>query len=219
VLNGVDNCPDVSNANQANRNAEERSVAVLGPPALIGDETNATASALGDACNPDVDMDGLDDDVESALGTDPDTRDTDGDHQTDGAEVLCGSDPLVPSSFVSGLDSDGDGLPDACEAIAGTNASVIDTDGDRIPDGFEFLRTQTSPLASDTDGDGCSDIIELVSVDTNRIVTAADLGLVAQAFGLSNAPNYHWNYDPNRDGNINALDLFMVASNMLSCPS
>lgn len=220
VADVEDNCPDVSNADQANRNAETLTVEILGPPALAADGTNPVAAALGDACNPDVDNDGLNADQEAFYGTNPELRDTDGDRHLDGAEVICGSNPLSALSMVTGLDSDGDGLPDACELIVGTNPSVIDTDGDGIPDGFELLRIGTDPLSQDTDGDGCSDRIELASVDGNRTVTAADLGVLALAFGPSTEPNYHWNYDVNRDGSINSLDLLFVASNLnASCPA
>lgn len=46
----------------------------------------------------DSDGDGLSDDEERALGTDPFNPDTDGDGISDGDEVDCGSDPLDPTS-------------------------------------------------------------------------------------------------------------------------
>lgn len=46
----------------------------------------------------DSDGDGLSDEEEADLGTDPNNPDTDGDGVTDGAEVDCGSDPLDPDS-------------------------------------------------------------------------------------------------------------------------
>ena len=46
----------------------------------------------------DSDDDGLSDDEEADLGTDPNNPDTDGDGINDGDEVNCGSDPLDPDS-------------------------------------------------------------------------------------------------------------------------
>jgi hypothetical protein len=40
--------------------------------------------------------------------------------------------------FVGGIDSDGDGLTDAQEALFGTNPFDLDSDGDGISDGLEF---------------------------------------------------------------------------------
>ena len=48
---------------------------------------------------PDRDQDGLDDEMEEWLGTDPDDPDTDGDGWDDLAETLAGSDPCDPTDF------------------------------------------------------------------------------------------------------------------------
>jgi len=59
---------------------------------------------LGDLCDPDqgggadLDGDGLTEDEELAIGTDPNNPDTDGDGASDGVEVQVGSDPLDPAS-------------------------------------------------------------------------------------------------------------------------
>jgi len=59
--------------------------------------------------SPDVDADGLDDERERGLGTDPEHWDTDGDDLSDGDEVIIWkTDPLNP-------DTDGDGFKDGEE--------------------------------------------------------------------------------------------------------
>lgn len=72
----------------------------------------------------DSDGDGLSDEAEIALGTDPYNPDTDGDSMPDGWEVSNDLDPLVKDAF---SDSDGDGFSNYREYLAGTNPQS-DTD-------------------------------------------------------------------------------------------
>ena len=71
-----DNCPSVSNSAQTNNDGDE----------------------AGDACDLDDDNDGLTDDQELSLGTNPLLKDTDGDGWSDSEEVEEGTDPLAPTS-------------------------------------------------------------------------------------------------------------------------
>ncbi len=67
----------------------------------------------------DSDDDGLTDDDEIRLGTDPDDPDSDDDGLTDGEEVELGTNPLDP-------DTDGDGVSDGDEVFLGTDPLVPD---------------------------------------------------------------------------------------------
>lgn len=214
VADASDNCPDVANADQKNSNAE---VLPLPSPIAFSDATNPLASPLGDACNPDVDADGLTIAQESAHGTDPAKSDTDGDRRLDGAEVACGSDPLDPASTPSGTDTDGDGLPDACELAIGTDPNNPDTDGDGMTDGNEFLRVGTNPLVRDTDADGCNDAVEVAAVNGDRTVNSTDLLIVASHFGPAGGASYVGDFDVNRNGMINSVDLLFVAEQFGPC--
>lgn len=78
----------------------------------------------------DTDGDGLSDEEEGELGTDPNDPDTDGDGVNDYDEVLWGINPLNP-------DTDGDGLNDTEGSEYGTEPSLFDTDGDGFGDGEE----------------------------------------------------------------------------------
>lgn len=112
--------------------------AVRTVPALFGVE--------GTSGDVDSDGDGLYDNDEARLGTDPFNPDTDGDGLSDGDEVFkYNTDPLNP-------DSDFDGLSDGAEVlIYGTNPLNPDTDGGGVSDGHEVLEDGTNPLDPNDD--------------------------------------------------------------------
>jgi hypothetical protein len=142
----------------------------------------------------DTDGDGLDDEREATLNTDPFTPDTDGDGLTDGEEVNYGIPPLNPLK----PDTDGDGLSDGDEVnIHKTDPLKTDTDGDGINDGDE-VGAGTDPLKEeaevaeanatetnvsespppeevDTDGDGLTDAQEeVLGTNPNHVDTDGD---------------------------------------------
>lgn len=123
----------------------------------------------------DSDGDGVPDDVERLIGTDPAHPDTNGNGVPDGLE-----------------DPDGDGLGTAFEIVIGLDPRQRDSDGDGIGDGEEDLdrdgltnRLELSlgsdPAAADTDGDGWPDEAE-VTVHSNPLdpLSRPVLGALAQ---------------------------------------
>jgi len=122
-----------------------------------------------DACNPnneartcDQEPDGLKNYEEENLGTDPKVADTDGDGLYDGEEVNNiddthtslrperTSDPLDPCDpdvTIGVCDQDEDGLTNAEEAEAETNATNPDTDGDGVLDGVDGTDGATALLS------------------------------------------------------------------------
>jgi outer membrane protein OmpA-like peptidoglycan-associated protein len=95
----------------------------------------------------DSDGDGLADDHERRIGTDPYDPDTDKDDLTDGQEVLTyKTDPLNP-----------------------------DTDFDLLKDGAEVLTHKTDPLNRDTDAGGVYDGHEVLEDNTNPLYGPDDL--------------------------------------------
>ncbi|MFT6270771.1 MAG: hypothetical protein ACJAVV_003610, partial [Alphaproteobacteria bacterium] len=104
--------------------------------ALVEDSGGATIIAVAsiqvvDSLGSlDDDNDGLTNDEEGALGTDPSDADSDDDGVIDGDEVyVYGSDPLD-------IDTDSDGLPDGYEVAQGYNPTIndsaVDSDGDGV---------------------------------------------------------------------------------------
>jgi hypothetical protein len=114
----------------------------------------ATAPAGGVQCGTvgDSDGDGLDDDVEQVIGTDPNDPDTDGDGTNDGDEDFDG-DGLTNVEEVTGSENDGYGNEP-------TDLTDADSDDDGLTDGQEVDLTGTDPNNPDTDGDGTSDADE-----------------------------------------------------------
>ena len=94
----------------------------------------------------DSDGDGLSDEYELSIGTDPYNPDTDGDGLTDGEEVLkYKTDPLNP-------DSDFDGLKDGEEVLKyKTDPLDPDTDKGGVSDGHEVIVDKTNPLDGNDD--------------------------------------------------------------------
>ena len=115
--------------------------------------------------SPDTDGDGLTDEEEEDLGTDPNDPDTDGDGLEDGEEVnTTETDPNDP-------DSDDDGLTDGEEVdTTGTDPNDPDTDDGGVNDGDE-VDAGTDPLEGtddDSDGDGLTnDEEEELGTDPN----------------------------------------------------
>lgn len=105
--------------------------------------------------SPDSDGDGLSDNREAELGTDPANPDTDDDGLSDGDEVtVYMTNPLE-------LDTDADNFYDGGEVTRGTDPNNPDTDGDGLLDGDEEYILDTDPRLYDTDGDGVNDLDEI----------------------------------------------------------
>ncbi len=123
----------------------------------------------------DLDGDGLTNEREEELGTDPLLADTDGDGVNDGTEVADGTDPLDAGSYA---DADGDLVPDEVEIVAGTDPndsdSFLDSDQGGTPDHVETVLYPAFGIPAtdemdarddrrDFDGDGLSDKLEIAS--------------------------------------------------------
>jgi parallel beta-helix repeat protein len=134
-----------------------------------------TATAISD-----YDLDGLLDKDEFIYGTDPKTKDSDGDGVFDGLEVDAAMNPLLAGDYM--IDSDNDGYSNLREVIFGTDpyspasTPLLLVDGDPSPSG---------------DGD----------------VDGKDLTGVVAEFGMLNCPDCR--YDIDADGDVDLADLFL----------
>ena len=82
-------------------------------------------TALNPSSAQDSDGDGLPDDVETVLGTDPNRADTDGDGVSDGAEIAAGTDPLVASTIPLGVVGTVPSLSELLQIAAGESVALV----------------------------------------------------------------------------------------------
>jgi hypothetical protein len=85
--------------------------------------------------------------------------DSDADGIPDDVEIALGLNPNDPTDALADFDTDG--LSNLAETQAGTDIRNPDTDGDRLSDGQEVNQYRTNPLLRDTDGDGVGDGLEI----------------------------------------------------------
>lgn len=226
----ADNCPNDFNPLQENKDGNVTDLSSYGK--AFNDVTAPNSDVLGDACDTDVDNDGLTNAEEQSLApgsarcprasgpTDPKSWDTDGDGVYDGAECALGTDPRSslskPPRFPAN-DTDHDGLPDAFEIAIGTDPARPDTDGDKLIDGVEVMFYGTDPLNPNTDGDICSDGKEAASLNDDTKVNTTDMLIVSQSFSTLGSSTYVRDFDINRDGAINATDMLIQAKVFGAC--
>ncbi len=185
ILNGVDNCKEVPNANQTDTDGDQ-----------VGNEcdncidvananqADADGDTVGDVCDQDVDSDGVQDWEDNCPDiANGDQADTDGDAIGD----LCDNCPEVPSYVSPGVqftegscpeishkyDYDADGIEDGndnCPWIAnGPNGgpnNQLDKDGDDIGDICDNCPDDYNAHQQDTDGDGIGDYCDTPDWDT-----------------------------------------------------
>ena len=119
--------------------------------------TARTMAQIYDIPCEDADQDCLPDEVETALGLNPNSGDSDGNGVSDGME-----------------DADGDSLPNRLEIWLGSIPQSADSDGDGIGDGMEVLQYRSMPDLADSDGDGVLDGVQ--DQDNDGILDVAEDG-------------------------------------------
>lgn len=134
----------------------------------------------------DSDSDGLENDCECELGTEPGDSDTDADGLPDGFEdrnlnCMTDQDETQPTA----PDTDSDGLDDGTEYRDELDPLKRDTDEDGLPDGIEAASC-TDPKLADTDDDGLSDGAEDPNGDGVIGTCPADAYSDSCAMGESN---------------------------------
>jgi hypothetical protein len=141
IVDSVDNCPLVANA----------------------DQTDTDEDGVGDACSTDVDNDGVDNDVDNCpLIANASQDDTDGDTVGD----ACDAFPIDPAETI---DTDGDGVGDNSDEFPTDPNETTDTDGDGVGDNGDAFPSDPNETA-DSDGDGVGDNGDAFPFDPSETV-------------------------------------------------
>ncbi len=152
-----------------------------------------------DPADEDSDDDGCLDgaEVEGIPATDPNNFDTDDGGIGDCQELADGTDPTSIWDDIGG-DGDHDGLTNEREPEVGANPRIPDTDGDGCLDGEEMaLERPTRPDIRDSDSGGRSDCEERAD-GTDPWNRFDDTGFDADFDGLDNDVEIEWGSDPSR---------------------
>jgi hypothetical protein len=158
----------------------------------------------------DRDGDGLSDDSEASLGTDPDDPDTDGDGLTESEEVNHTFSAIFPYAQTNPLDADtdDDGLADGDEPgqaefdppNVGPDPRTPDTDGDGVHDGTELGVTEPVPAGTNENGfafDGTD--VSLFVPDADPTTTTAPIRTDTDGDGAPDGTE-----DANHNGRVDA---------------
>jgi hypothetical protein len=147
VIDKNDNCPNMANS----------------------DQTDTDGDKVGNVCDSDDDNDGLTDEKEREIGTNPLDSDTDDDG------ILDGQDNCPKISNQNQADKDKDGAGDACDSVDNSvPPPPADTDGDGVPNGRDNCKTVANASQADNDKDGIGDACD--SDDDNDGVSDVDEG-------------------------------------------
>ena len=119
--------------------------------------------------------------------------------------------PTVPNQ--DQLDTNGDGVGDACEACVG----IGDADSDGVCDPTDNCPTIFNPTQADFDGDGIGDACEsgaiLADVDLSGRVDGLDLARIGRAFGaMTGDMRYDVACDLDRNGMVDGADLAIFSA-------
>ncbi len=172
ILNNIDNCPNDSNADQADNDGDG-----------IGNVCDTTPDG-----DPDADSDGIIDSVDNCPN---DANADQADNDNDGTGNVCDTTPNGPDADGDGIidtadncpndanadqaDNDNDGLGNVCD----TTPNGPDADGDGITDNTDNCPNNANADQADNDADGIGNVCDATpdgepDTDNDGIIDSAD---------------------------------------------
>jgi hypothetical protein len=88
------------------------------------------------------------------------------------------TNPVIATFNLAGVDTDGDGVPDALETTEGTQVAVADTDGDGVLDGADNCPLIVNPDQADADSDKLGNACD-PDADGDGVLDTADSAVPA----------------------------------------
>lgn len=166
-------------------------------------DVGALGLVLLDPTGTDTDQDGIPDAIETALGTNVNSKDSDADGIEDLTEVFIGKDPVVAGAYT---DTDKDGLPFGYDRVATFDASgdnAIDQDNDGFSDGYERV--------NGSDPFSASSVPVVGDVNGNSVTDNNDASVIFNYYlGNIAAPTYLNRADINRSGAVDYVDAVIL---------
>jgi hypothetical protein len=167
VPDSVDNCPTVPNPGQENTDSgpPPSGTGAIGNGVSIAgnDATVPNGDSIGDACDPDLDNDG----IPNASDSDPGGDIT---YDDNGNGIPCFPPTIDPADHGPSWDTNCngklDGVEGSCPLTTNPNG---DDDGDGLLNTWEVCKWGTDPTKVDTDGDGKGDCQEVLDTNGNGI--------------------------------------------------
>ncbi|KAL7032234.1 hypothetical protein ACKWTF_007258 [Chironomus riparius] len=165
ILNSPDNCPLIYNPDQADTDedgADRQGDACDNCPTIKNpDQSDVDRDGLGDACDPDIDNDG----ILNAQDNCPKIANSNQlDSDNDGLGDVCDNCPFIPNP--SQQDTDNDLVGDACD-------SGVDKDKDGVQDSKDNCPKVPNSDQLDHDGDGKGDACDS-DIDNDGIPNERD---------------------------------------------
>jgi hypothetical protein len=112
--------------------------------------------------NPDIDGDGIANELDAFPQNPRETADTDGDGVGDNSDAF-------PEDASETLDTDLDGVGDTADELPNDNSESVDSDGDGVGDNADVFPNNANESA-DLDGDGIGDNADAFTNDVNESV-------------------------------------------------
>lgn len=159
------------------------------PEKPIDSDLDGIIDALDTVDDSDTDNDGITDEQEKMLGSNPNKKDSDNDGINDNIEIGKNIEQPLDTDEdgilnINDKDDDNDRLTTRFELNIGTNPLSKDSDGDNLDDAYEVRSADsTNNTLRNTDGDAFIDAID-IDDDNDKLLTATELKIGTDPYNI-----------------------------------